>query len=122
MRQLAASRTEGFFTVITLVVCTFVGAACSNRLDALVFNPCDREIEVRLIDVPRPLDPDEWSEVEAFAVSATSVERIPSTFADNGEEDYGAQVTVDGAGSEFLVVPRSDEEFVPVLIPASVCK
>lgn len=96
-------------------------SSCSERIDALIFNPCSQLASVQLVDTSQPLEPDEWSQVQAIIVSPTSVRRVESGFTELGEQDYGAQVTLDNQSPEFLRVEWTADEAIPVLIPASMC-
>jgi hypothetical protein len=94
--------------------------ACSSFLDALIINPCDSKISVRLFAGPTPPTADQrWS--ASVTVEAIASERVEDVFGEAGEKDFIAEVTVSGRGRTIVSVPRTSDDPVPVPIPATLC-
>lgn len=99
--------------------------ACVGLREAIVVNPCEHGLTVRLSNVvPAEAPPDEWN-VEV-SVPELSILRVEDAFFDQGEEanavnGYSAEVEGTSGETRFLAVPASVEAPVPVIVPAAYC-
>jgi hypothetical protein len=87
-------------------------SACSKFLDAIVFNPCPHVLEVRF--------PGREGFGNALAVEPESTRRVRDVIADVGR-DATVRVELRDGSSEEVVAPDTDDDPVPVLIPARFC-
>ena len=104
-----------------VLVVTLLLSACSQFKDALVINPCDHKIEVRLSDsLKPPSNVEQWLLVGT--IEPISVKRQANAFSDVGNHEDLGIAEVESEGEKRIVrVPYSPEDPVPVVIPASVC-
>lgn len=83
--------------------------ACSNYFDALVSNPCGHAIEVAF-----------GSGEEAATVEAESSRRFADVLADVGRSQTVEVLLPDGDVHEVSV--PAEEDPVPVVVPARICR
>lgn len=115
-----SSKTNMRLSVAALAISAgAVTGACTEALDAIVFNPCSHAVDVRFWggDVPPQNERDSR---ESYRVAAESVERLGSVLIEGEGDDYTAEVILPGNETVEITVSL-DEDPAPVLITAEAC-
>ena len=93
--------------------------SCADYRDAVVVNPCAHHIEVFLEHAP----PEEVENFypPSYRVAPLSARRIENVLQGPGEDSYTAKVVIEGDES-VIEVERVEEDPVPVVVPARLCR